>query len=245
MSSNWMPYLSHVGNQPATIVVDLGVEEADISRLPYLVRVRVAVRESGDTGFPSHEDSDEVNALDDSLNAALTSDERYVGRVTTHDAYFLHIYTCRPEQCEAVVREVAGGFKGRSVETRVVNDEGWSVYFKQLYPGRVELQAFQDDAVLRTLQEHGDSLSKLRPVDHWFYLPNTAARAKLAERLCKSGFSVLSQPDSDSPSTPFGLHVVREESVQPERIKPVTAWLLQLAEEHGGEYDGWETSIEK
>jgi len=84
MSSNWMPYLSHVGNQPATIVVDLGVEEADISRLPYLVRVRVAVRESGDTGFPSHEDSDEVNALDDSLNAALTSDERYVGRVTTH-----------------------------------------------------------------------------------------------------------------------------------------------------------------
>lgn len=245
MPSEWVSYLSHVGDAPATIFVDIGVEEHEAKELPHLVRVSVAVRERRDNGFPSRADFDEVGALEDGLETALGAEGRYVGRISSGTAHLLHIYTRRPESSVSAVRKLAATLRGRKVEMHREEDPGWSAYLEQLFPSLTELQALKDEAVLQSLREQGDSLSRARQVDHWFFLPNSASRSALAKRLSQEGFRVVDQHDPESEDEQFGLRVARVESVQPEHIKQVTAWLLELADEHGGDYDGWQTSVEK
>jgi regulator of RNase E activity RraB len=59
------------------------------------------------------------------------------------------------------------------------------------------------------------------------------------------GFQLLGKlPDARSGNLPFGLQIVREDFVHPPfRIDSVVARLLELADQHHGEYDGWGCEI--
>jgi regulator of RNase E activity RraB len=80
-------------------------------------------------------------------------------------------------------------------------------------------------------------------VEHWLYLPDAARRAQVAARVQQEGFTVVDQHDPEAEDEAYGLRIAREDAVEPEHIHAVTAWLLQVADEQGGEYDGWECPV--
>ena len=87
----------------------------------------------------------------------------------------------------------------------------------------------------------GDSLEKKRTVDHCIYFQTTAGRAAFVEAIEGKGFefSVEEPPDEDS----IQLELHRVESVGLHDIHDSVMELVRLAQEHGGDYDGWEACV--
>jgi hypothetical protein len=73
-------------------------------------------------------------------------------------------------------------------------------------------------------------------VDFFFALPDEAACAKVAAILEPEGFSTDSRAE---PEGGWSLHATRGMRLIVADMQALTARFRQLAEEHGGKYDGW------
>jgi regulator of RNase E activity RraB len=88
----------------------------------------------------------------------------------------------------------------------------------------------------------GDTLQPVRDVRHWIHFGTTADRESFAAKVKALGYSI--GPETDGPQDrPFGLVIVREQSVTPDQIDNVVIELYRLAKEVGAEYDGWEAKV--
>jgi hypothetical protein len=102
-----------------------------------------------------------------------------------------------------------------------------------------------DRATLRQLVNHGADLSKPTNFIHYIVLPDRA-RATAAGRLMAEtlGYDVRGR----APEEPDGEWLVmaeREEVPTLENIDRMRAALSLAAEQHGGDYDGWEAAIRR
>lgn len=102
-----------------------------------------------------------------------------------------------------------------------------------------------DQSVLRNLQEAGDDLTKARRVDHWFYFSTEMEMKACHEELIKLKFTTVASGINKETHLPYELHVWRVDHVDINTINPITTQLRVLAKKHHGEYDGWETAVEK
>lgn len=111
-------------------------------------------------------------------------------------------------------------------------------------PGKESASAANDDrAVLEQLREAGSDFSKPHQIEFYLYFPTEDAAGQAAQKLEAEGFEGEMQRSVDLKNW---LCLVRQEML-PELSKIGTAKrrLTKLAQEFGGEYDGWETKIEK
>jgi hypothetical protein len=101
--------------------------------------------------------------------------------------------------------------------------------------------------VIEHLQSLGDRLQKKRLVSHWAYFPDEATRGRFVAGIEDLGFSILQQQvDSDSQAVnPMSVSFERLDDVDWDSINQVTLELFELADSCSGQYDGWETSVEK
>jgi hypothetical protein len=101
--------------------------------------------------------------------------------------------------------------------------------------------------VIERLQEHGDPLEKKRPVFHWAYFSNEASRGQFVADIKDRGFRIANENNVDDPncSHPLGVSFERIDNVDWDSINQLTLELYELANVLGGDYDGWETSVEK
>ncbi|MCB0641979.1 MAG: ribonuclease E inhibitor RraB [Phaeodactylibacter sp.] len=102
-----------------------------------------------------------------------------------------------------------------------------------------------DLAVLRNLQEAGDPLIKARRVDHWLYFSTEVDLKRCKVELKKQHYSIQSSGKVQNTTLPFELHIWRIDNVDIDSIYPITARLRAIAKKYNGEYDGWETAVEK
>ena len=133
----------------------------------------------------------------------------------------------------------------------------WEAWLKELGPAGTEV-AEQDDAhggylmsvllpdperrlwifsrrAVDRLAHHGDQLHIPREVRHSVQFPVDAPKAFL-DTARELGF--------DAVSTPTGLRLSRFDLLEVDEIHPVVVELVMLAQEHGGEYGGWECDLE-
>jgi regulator of RNase E activity RraB len=101
--------------------------------------------------------------------------------------------------------------------------------------------------VVEALQEQGDNLAKPRPVKHWLYFESYAAREQYIQAVLTRGYQVKQVAHSGEAQRdqPFGLVIERVDRVDWQSIDAVVIELFQLAKSMNGDYDGWETSVEK
>jgi len=100
-----------------------------------------------------------------------------------------------------------------------------------------------DRAVLEQLRGAGSDLSKPHQIEFYLYFPNEEAAGQAAEKLEAENFDGEMRR---APDLTRWLCLVHQEMV-PElsKLAAVKRRLAKLAQEFGGEYDGWETNIEK
>ncbi len=107
------------------------------------------------------------------------------------------------------------------------------------------MQVIQNGRVLRALEKDGDRHDTVREVSHWAYFETTEARERFSSSVRSKGYREVTRRDDAEGARPFGITVAGDSDVNYETINNVTLELFDFAKEAGGEYDGWETSVER
>lgn len=100
----------------------------------------------------------------------------------------------------------------------------------------------QDASVLDSLRDAGSDLSKPHQIDFFFYFPDQASANAAAKDLRTLGYRIVGlAPTSDESA--WHLQALRSMVPELATMNQSTRELNALAARHGGEYDGWGTSV--
>ncbi len=243
----WICYLRFEQGPPATVVVDLAAQsQAQEEPFPCCITLRLQLEKVDTYGFPTPEEQQRYTEAEDALIETLDAHGgcRHVGSTTGQGRRCLCWYGREDADLENVIRQVMSRFPHLQYEMQTQPDPQWT-HYRQLLPTAAEYRVFLDDQVLHQLREMGDQAEVPRNVDHWVYFPDAESRQQFSQRAQKYGFQVKSQRDDAQRRLPFELVVHHTIPMETAQVHETTLRLLTLAEKFGGQYDGWETSIQR
>jgi regulator of RNase E activity RraB len=86
-------------------------------------------------------------------------------------------------------------------------------------------------------------------VSYWLYFRSPEDRDRYSKAAVRKGFKVdrklVAQVNDAKRQRRFGLTLSRFHAVDYRTINDVVLELFDLADQYAGDYDGWETSVEK
>jgi Family of unknown function (DUF695) len=154
-SDKWWTYIADYDGKPGSTRVDMGLrEEAPLATLPTLVVFGTKYEQKPETGFPTDEALDKLNAESDShIKAVLNAQTGiYVGTFTHNGEQVHYVYARTAEGTEQAFRQsLARSCPKCEAVYRARPDPAWNAYLKFLYPNQA------------TLQHHGLDPRTLRP----------------------------------------------------------------------------------
>lgn len=242
MSNQWDFYFCRIDDRPASIALDLGIAAAvpDGDR-PWLISVRLPMqRPRAEDGLSSSEESPILNALEDRLNVVLAeaAGAEPIGRLTWNGLRELFYQGRTDAGVDDALNAFAHAHPDREVLWQTQSDPDWSHYREFLYPSPGQMRWIEDRHVVDELRKRGDQLDVPRPVDHYVYFDNAGARDRFLAAASGQGFRG-EQTKAKKGERRHGAHLVRADPVELHHIHEVALDLAELAETHGGEYDGW------
>lgn len=104
-------------------------------------------------------------------------------------------------------------------------------------------EADTDQQVLNQLQEAGSDLSKPHPLEFYLYFPAEESAHQAAEMIADDGFSV--EVKRAAQGSAWMCYVTKRMAPKRSEIAAIGKRFRSLAQEFGGEYDGWETEVVK
>ena len=250
MSDDWDFYFCQVDDRPASIFVDLGVhQDVPIAGLGDMAWLRVIMRRprQGD-GLSSSDEHGRLCEIEDALTQALANADitiSYVGRNASNGCRDFYCYAANGVSAESCLSTVMVPFSEYEFEVGSRPDPDWSTYRDFLYPSRRGYQTIANHRVLANLEQHGDNHEIEREVSHWIYFQVADDRDRFVTAACQMGYKLVAQNDDAKGERLFGLTVSRSHAIDFGTINDVVLTLFDLADEYAGEYDGWETSVEK
>ncbi|WJS95971.1 ribonuclease E inhibitor RraB [Flavobacterium johnsoniae] len=97
---------------------------------------------------------------------------------------------------------------------------------------------------IKALHNEGDKLIVPREVFHWIYFSKISERENYLKEVVFKGFKLVSMNKIDD-EIPYQLQIKRIDKVDEKSVNEYAIYLWEKANEYNGEYDGWETSVEK
>ena len=248
MSDKWEMYFAPVDDQPAAILVDLGIgESAPDPERPMLLWMWLQMHAPDDNGFASEEEETQLVKIEDTFIDAveLTTGAVLVGRVTTCGRREFYFYGKPEEGFEDTIAESMEEFDDYEFETGVQDDEEWLQYLEVLYPGPEDQQQIFNRQVIDRLSDSGDSLTTPRAVDHFANFRSPEDRSEFVAAAVSAGYKVIDEDFDEDPDSelPYGASLQRISPVDMETIDEITFELFDLAREHDGEYEGWGSQV--
>jgi len=239
----WESYPAFVDDKPAMFFLNMGlVQAAPIAAAPFLYLVKVQMKDPGPEGVGSPDESSSFMPIEDALcKAAQGAGLHFAGRVRSGGHWELGFYGPEGVEISDVLDSVGATIAGLEIMVGGGEDAEWGFLLDYLAPDRERWQWIMDHRVVRNLTEAGDDPAKPRVVDHALHFPTEAALDGFVEALKEDGF-VESQRHEDKDngeSLPWMLELQREDEVTVDAIHDVVMGLVELAETHKGEYDGW------
>lgn len=244
----WDFYPCRVDDEPASIFLNLWFEKkAPVTSADTLYWLRIQMLDKAEHGMGSAAEAEILYPVEDHFTQrAQASGFLYVGRLRSDGRWQLAFYG-PADRLQAIQTLSKGleGIDGRAVDTGSKPDHTWGYYRDFLLPNAERRQWMQDRRVVEVLQEKGDPLRTPRRVDHWIYFPTADSRNAFVGAVVREGFVIGQINDDDAKAdVSFGARVHRVDAVELEHIHEVVMTLFRLAEQHEGDYDGWETSVE-
>ncbi len=249
MSDTWEVYFANVNDAIASLVVDLGIRDSvpDPERT-WLLWCWVYFQQPDENGLSTSEEAPTLGEIEDSLtNSVKLIGAELVGRITTAGHHEFYFYGPRPNRFEKAVATAMRVAPGYEFDSGSQKDHEWSHYLNVLYPSPEDRQRIANRQVIESLESHGDSLEHPRLVSHWIYFGSAEDRSRFVTQAVRRGFKITDefQANDSETSQPFSVTLERSDHVDWDTINEVTLDLFRLAQSCGGDYDGWETSVEK
>ncbi len=250
MSDAWDFYFARVNGVLASLFVDFGVRRSvPDPQKPWLLWAWVHLRQPGADGLSCEEETPLLYEIEDGLTKSVeeTVQARLVGRITTAGRREFYFYGPRTDGFKEAVAKALRGFPDYKFDLGTKRDPGWSQYLDLLYPTPRQYQQIQTRRVVEALEKEGDPLTAPRLVSHWVYFPSVEKRAEFEARVVLKGFKIVNEHENNDPQakSPYGVTLERIDRVDWRSIDDVTLDLFDLTQELGGEYDGWETTVER
>jgi regulator of RNase E activity RraB len=194
-----------------------------------------------------------------------------VGRVICNGMRDLYFYATDGRDWDERIAQLLEPFPGYELDIILADDPGWEAYLSFLFPSPRDLQGIFNREQCEQLEELGDPLTQARTIEHWISLPSERARDSAITEVTRLGYEVRgvtveesedeefdcvtrggesgqdAHRDADAAGgvhTFFRVHLAHIDVPRIDRIEAITAPLFDLAERLGGEYDGWQTSVE-
>jgi len=245
----WDFYFTNVDDKLGSIYLDLGLKSiAPIKSQPNVMWISIKMNNPREDGLSSQEESSKLFDIEDKLVDALKQkfDLTFVGRLTSDFKRDLYFYIGSSTLYEKTISETMVIFPNYQFDYGIKEDSEWGGYFDFLYPSPPQYQSMQNRLVVEQLEKGGDKLEKERQVDHWIFFKTDSDRETFLDKIKSDGFGiVLSDYDKSFGEFPYRLHIKRVDKVDLNSVDQYVLYLWNLANECNGDYDGWETSIEK
>ena len=248
-ASDWDFYFSHVDDALSSIFVDLSaIRRAPDSAKPWLLWVWVKLQSPREDGLSSGEEAPKLYEIEDALTAGplARSGAELLGRITGNGRREFYFYSPDERSLEPAALEVRQAFPDYDFASGAQSDPEWSQYRDLLYPSEVDMQGIQNRRVLDQLEKRGDVHSIPRPVDHSIRFQNAENRRAYAAAAVRLGFTVQDELDDvgNGEDWPYNLVLIRTDPVVLNHLNGVTGQLLELAEQHDADYDGWGCEVQ-
>jgi hypothetical protein len=244
MNDDWDFYSLRVDDQPASILVDLGIrKQAPLKSHPTMAYLRVLMLKPRDDGLSSQDEFDDLIALEHRVTATISQDGTaiFVGRNTSSGNRDFYFYVVEQAKFERTAQAAMREFPAYKYETGTREDREWRTYFEFLHPSEVDLQRIWNRRVRQLLEKDGDDPEKERKIDHLVLLPNATARSTFIGYVKSENFAVEFAPDAPNEEAQFSVEFSRLD--RPSHIDEVVDPLVQKIFDLGGVYDGWGCNV--
>ena len=245
MAEAWHTFPAQMGEHRAFLTFDNGFAEiAGTDSRKFLFKVRVAIKFPNEAGLPTNDEFPALVAVDEALDQAVTSKGGiYVGRITVNGhRHFLFYVDFDEKTADDIASEIARG-TGYQLDLAFEEDPNKDGYWNDLYPTSDDWQVIRDLEVLDALGKHEDNAEIERQIQHWTYFEAAYPAERFAEWLKEVGYlihEVSRRPEGNTKVTFSHVGMTTLEAVTKHTIS-----INRKVKELNGEYDGWETRVEK
>jgi uncharacterized protein (TIGR01619 family) len=246
MADNWKFYFCKVNDSLASIFVNVALRcDVPIGSKPWLLWVWVYFQSPRPDGLSDGKEAPTLFKIEESLTAEISKQCGGIacGRITTEGRREFYFYGETKDALRDAVTTAMRGFHEYKFEMGEQEDSLWEQYLNVLYPSPQEFERIKNREVLDVLAEHGDVPGASRDVQHWMYFKTRNSRALFKEAVVREGYRIESESDLEDGELPFGISVIRNQSVEQDSIDTTVGELVKLTEQFDGEYDGWETQV--
>ncbi len=248
MQEYWEIYMKNLEGKPASILFNAGIS-MDVENFKYIYPtiafIKVKLKEPKENGLLSSEEKPEIMFLEDKLEAALIKFRigKYVGRIIS-DGYVTFLYYLQfTYNWQDFLDFALDEHKNYEITTGFQDDSEWNYYKNLLFPNAKEWQIIQNHKVCDALKAKGIPLELSRILEHKIFFTNSTEEQKqtLLQKLQDEGFEKLENTKSEEGID--GVILFRDDKPFYTDIDEITLHLINLCEEYGASYDGWETRV--
>jgi len=248
-NGDWDFYFSNVDGKLSSLFVDLGLHKiAPLNDKPNVVWISIKMNNPREDGLSSSEECNLLAEIEDHVVDEIRSkfNSVYVGRLTSDGHRDLYFYLGDTMLYDKTLSEIMVAYPKYHFDYGSKPDKEWAGYFDFLYPSPQQFQSIQNRRVIDQLEKSGDKLTKAREVDHWIFFKTEKDRDTFLSKIKPEGFSIVDRDyDKKLGELPYRLHIKRVDKVDSDSVDEYVIHLWKLAAECNGDYDGWETSVEK
>lgn len=249
-TENWDNYVVAVKDKPVSVMVNIGLKElAPAKERPFAIILRIKYPEMDSKGFPEIALADEMNAIENELEAALgrKNGAWYAGRFTQRGLREFYFYALDTVGYLPTCASILSAHPKYPWLVKALYDKNWSNYFEVLYPVDAELEKMENRRIIQALQKKGDNPDKERPIDHTIYFKSDWYRKSFLKELDLPGFKLTEVPAEKSNAGDYSFKLVISRPDRPEiqHMNELTIRLRKLAVKHNGSYEGWQTYVVK
>ena len=252
IDEDWGVYLcnSFAYDLPAVIRANLALRDFEYTaNYPKRLELQILYKNADDNGFPTREEGEYLYDIEDAVVEIIEKHGDILAGVVKCDER-VHIDAYAKNELgyyDEISEMMSENFPEYAYTFVVFEDKDWDMYFHALYPDKYEYQSIMNMRLIENIKSDGDSMVP-RVLEHCLLFKTEENGEAFLAKVMEACFIKLSSEDLSNNEDidkeyPYVLVIGREDAF--EDLNETVWYLMDLAKEFDGEYDGWGCHIVK
>lgn len=228
--------------RPVVIEVDLDFEPVDDT--VWMLWAFAPLQTRDEENGCSEEERQRLSEIKAGLSEVLElrNGALYAGMRLVDGWAELYFYAAWSKGAEQQFRDAFKRYGYERIEFGATRDTQHTFYRETLYPDAYELEQIKSREIIGELEEAGDNLAAVRPVEHYLFFQTEAAMQRCALALSESAESVETGMAEEGKYA-YGLAAKFLHDCELRTLERVTGPLVDAALKEHGIYRGWSTVL--